>query len=38
MDARLSWAYVMNNMSATTTGDRRAVNIALALYGCLQPA
>ena len=35
MDARLSWAYVMNRMDSTTTGDIRAGSIGAALYGCL---
>ena len=35
MDAKLSWAYVMNNMTATTTGDARGGMIGMALYGCL---
>ena len=35
MDAKLSWSYVMNKMSATTTGDARAASVGLTLYGCL---
>jgi CubicO group peptidase (beta-lactamase class C family) len=35
MDAKLSWSYVMNKMSPTTTGDARAATVGLALYGCL---
>ena len=35
MDARLSWAYVMNKMAATTTGDIRGGAVGMALYGCL---
>ncbi|MGI8925909.1 MAG: serine hydrolase domain-containing protein [Tepidiformaceae bacterium] len=35
MDARLSWAYVMNRMAATTVGDSRAGSIAAALYASL---
>ncbi len=35
MDARLSWSYVMNKMSATTTGDARGGMVGMALYGCV---
>lgn len=35
MDARLSWAYVMNRMDSGTTGDVRAGVLGAALYGCL---
>ena len=35
MDARLSWAYVMNKMAATTTGDLRGAMLGMALYSCL---
>jgi CubicO group peptidase (beta-lactamase class C family) len=35
IDAKLSWAYVMNRMDATTTGDVRGASVGLALYGCL---
>lgn len=35
MDARASWAYVMNRMDSTTTGDVRAASIAAAFYACL---
>ena len=35
MDAKLSWAYVMNRMDATTTGDVRGASVGMALYGCL---
>ena len=35
MDARLSWAYVMNKMAATTTGDARGGVVGLTLYRCL---
>jgi CubicO group peptidase (beta-lactamase class C family) len=34
-DARLSWAYVMNGMSAGTLGDTRAFELAAALYAAL---
>jgi CubicO group peptidase (beta-lactamase class C family) len=34
-DARLSWAYVMNKMSAGTLGDTRAFRLAQALYSAL---
>ncbi len=34
-DARVSWAYVMNKMSAGTTGDFRAAALAGAFYGSL---
>ena len=33
LDARVSWAYVMNRMSPGTTGDSRAANLIAALYG-----
>jgi CubicO group peptidase (beta-lactamase class C family) len=33
--AQLSWAYVMNKMSAGTLGDRRAFQLAEALYAAL---
>jgi CubicO group peptidase (beta-lactamase class C family) len=35
LDARLSWAYVMNKMSPGTTGDSRAAGPIAALYGAL---
>lgn len=35
LDARLSWAYVMNRMSPGTTGDSRAIGPAGALYSAL---
>ena len=35
LDARVSWAYVMNKMSPGTTGDTRAASILVALYGAL---
>ncbi|MGE3075925.1 MAG: serine hydrolase domain-containing protein [Dehalococcoidia bacterium] len=35
MDAKVSWSYVMNRMSATTTGDARGGGIGVALYSCL---
>jgi CubicO group peptidase (beta-lactamase class C family) len=34
-DARVSWAYVMNQMSAGTLGDTRAFELAQALYAGL---
>ena len=34
-DRRLSWAYVMNKMSAGTTGDLRVAGPVTALYGSL---
>lgn len=35
LDARVSWAYVMNKMSPGTTGDFRAAAMIAALYGAL---
>ncbi|HVM96069.1 MAG TPA: serine hydrolase domain-containing protein [Candidatus Acidoferrales bacterium] len=35
MDARVSWAYVMNKMSPGTTGDTRVAGMLLALYAAL---
>jgi CubicO group peptidase (beta-lactamase class C family) len=35
LDARISWAYVMNKMSPGTTGDSRAAGPVAALYGSL---
>ena len=35
MDARVSWAYVMNKMSPGTTGDTRAAGLLMALYAGL---
>ena len=35
LDAGVSWAYVMNKMLTTTTGDSRASRIANALYASL---
>jgi CubicO group peptidase (beta-lactamase class C family) len=35
LDARVSWAYVMNRMSPGTTGDSRAAGMIGALYGAL---
>jgi len=35
LDARVSWAYVMNKMSPGTTGDDRAAGILAALYRAL---
>ena len=35
LDARVSWAYVMNKMSPGTTGDSRAAGPIAALYGAL---
>jgi CubicO group peptidase (beta-lactamase class C family) len=36
LDARVSWAYVMNRMSPGTTGDSRAAGMIGALYGALR--
>jgi CubicO group peptidase (beta-lactamase class C family) len=35
LDARMTFAYVMNNMAESTTGDLRAANILAALYATL---
>lgn len=35
LDARLSWAYVMNKMNAVLTGDTRGTGLAAALYAAL---
>ena len=35
LDARVSWAYVMNKMSPGTAGDTRAAGLIAALYGSL---
>jgi len=35
LDARVSWAYVMNKMSPGTTGDTRAFGLLMALYAAL---
>ena len=35
LDARVSWSYVMNKMSAGTTGDSRAAGMVGALYAAL---
>ena len=35
LDARVSWAYVMNKMSPGTVGDTRAFELAQAFYGAL---
>jgi CubicO group peptidase (beta-lactamase class C family) len=35
LDARVSWAYVMNKMSPGTTGDSRAAGMIRALYASL---
>ncbi len=35
LDAKLSWAYVMNKMVVTLTGDPRSMRIREALYNCL---
>jgi CubicO group peptidase (beta-lactamase class C family) len=35
LDARVSFSYVMNKMSANTMGDKRVFGPAMALYGCL---
>jgi CubicO group peptidase (beta-lactamase class C family) len=37
LDARVSWAYVMNKMSPGTTGDTRAAGPLMALYAALAP-
>jgi CubicO group peptidase (beta-lactamase class C family) len=36
LDARVSWAYVMNKMSPGTAGDTRAFGLVAALYGALR--
>ncbi len=36
LDARVSWAYVMNRMSPGTTGDGRGASVVGALYGALR--
>ena len=36
LDARVSWAYVMNKMSPGTTGDTRVAGMVAALYGALR--
>ena len=35
MDAKMSFAYVMNRMMAGTTGDMRAANLLMPAYGVL---
>ena len=35
LDARVSWAYIMNKMSPGTTGDFRVAGMLTALYGAL---
>ena len=35
LDARVSWAYVMNKMSPGTTGDSRAAGMIGATYASL---
>jgi CubicO group peptidase (beta-lactamase class C family) len=35
LDARMTFAYVMNKMAESTTGDLRAANILAALYAAL---
>ena len=35
LDARMSFAYVMNKMGEGTTGDLRAATILAAVYGSL---
>ena len=35
LDARMSFAYVMNRMGEGTTGDLRAATILMAVYGAL---
>jgi hypothetical protein len=32
MDARTTFAYAMNKMSGTTTGDMRAFGLAMAMW------
>jgi len=38
LDARLSWAYVMNKMRAGLTGDTRSAGLATALYAACEHA
>ena len=35
MDARTTYAYVMNKMAPTTTGDMRAFAILMAAWGAM---
>lgn len=35
MDARTTFGYVMNKMAGTTTGDMRALGLAMAMWGAL---
>ncbi|MBA7631835.1 hypothetical protein ES703_39371 [subsurface metagenome] len=35
LDAKLSWAYVMNRMMMSLTGDPRTMNIREAIYKAL---
>ena len=35
LDARVSWAYVMNKMAPGTAGDTRGFALMAALYGAL---
>jgi CubicO group peptidase (beta-lactamase class C family) len=35
LDARVGWAYVMNKMSPSTTGDTRGAGVIASLYGAL---
>ena len=35
MDARTSFAYVMNKMAPTTTGDMRGFGLAMAMWDAL---
>ena len=37
-DARLCFSYVMNRMTATTLGDKRAAALAYSVYECLAGA
>lgn len=36
LDARVSWAYIMNKMTPGTTGDSRAAGPVAALYAALR--
>ena len=38
LDARMTFAYVMNRMGEGTTGDLRAARILMAVYGALAAA
>jgi hypothetical protein len=35
MDAKATYAYAMNKMAATTTGDMRAFTILMAAWGAM---